>query len=523
MLAGSINRIKSFFKEDPKRAKLIGLFLLLLAIPITVLSALKVQNILQHAGGGSGVQIVDANGNIIGRTSDPNVYLKITLPPDWLVNVRKSQNNNLVEETYAQSSCPTITCGTNSGAGGVCTYGTSPNSNVSGCTATCPNGKIVPGFSVSVCQSNSCYFNDCTCYPNPGECDNQPVSTPTPVSIPTTALKGQNCHAAGFDSDICSGNPFGAGGACEFGSSNDVSLPCTKTCPDGSRIEGRSISSCNPDGCYYNSCSCQATCPGDVIIPTPTPVSTPSGTPDFHFLKSLYITNSDADGSSGGSDSLNITENFDKYLTGPFPWRLNSLLPGQTEASRIVQVTLFDGTTFVPYVATVTLFRATQGSGVLSRVEVSFDRNSPGCTTAPDILKGYECGISALAYDTNNFPIFEGISYQWSISSANSIGTLGKLTENITTFYAQNFGLGNITVFAKQGDQVVQKSIDIAVVQRVLGAKTVNADINRDGKVNQKDIDILLSEFGKRGLNLPADLNRDGVVDGKDYQILKNQ
>ncbi len=105
----------------------------------------------------------------------------------------------------------------------------------------------------------------------------------------------------------------------------------------------------------------------------------------------------------------------------------------------------------------------------------------------------------------------------------NSIGTLNKTDGNITSFYAQNLGTGNIWVSAIQGNQKVLKFTDVTVVQKVLGAKTINADINHDGKVDQKDIDILLSEFGRKGPNLPADLNHDGTVDGKDYNILIKQ
>lgn len=77
--------------------------------------------------------------------------------------------------------CQTITCFGNSGAGGSCGYGTagSPpgggnnvdigiNNTLGSCTsykcASTPNG--VPGHTVSVCQSNNCYFNSCDCWPD---------------------------------------------------------------------------------------------------------------------------------------------------------------------------------------------------------------------------------------------------------------------------------------------------------------------------------------------------------------------
>lgn len=506
MLGVWIKKIKSYLEDNPNVKKFLGLYIVLLAIPLTVLLALRAQNILQHAGGEQGtVQIVDQNSNVITRTSDPNVYLLIKLPQDWTTISAKESNISLAPKAFAQTTCPTITCGTNSGAGGVCSFGTSPNSNVPGCTATCPDGRRVEGFSVSACQSNNCYFNDCTCYPNPGACDSS--STPTPAPI-TPAPVAPGC-----------------------GPTSDGTWVYSCDCNTGLGVPGHHATRYCTNGGTWTDPTCYEglyLCKGGTPIFTPEPQSSQPATPTpQHVLRSLYITNSDTDGSSGGSVALGVTQDFAQYLNKPIPWRLNSLLAGQTEASRIVQVNLYDGITLVPYVATVTLFRTNQGSGVLSRVEISFNKNSL-CSTPPDIIKGQECGISALAYDTTDYPIFDGISYAWGISSPNSIGTLSKTEENITTFYATNFGSGTIWVIAKQTNQpYAQKSVEIFVVdekhRKVAGAKTVNADINRDGKVDQKDIDILLSEFGRKGPNLPADLNRDGTIDGRDYQILKSQ
>ena len=545
MLGGWTKRFNSFLNENPKRKQLLGLLILLLAIPITVIAALRVQNLLQHAGGGGTLWIADAQGASISRTSDPNVYLMISLPPDWIVNPltsAKESNISLAPKAFAQTSCPTITCGTNSGAGGVCSFGTSPDSNVSGCNATCPNGQQVPGYSISACQSKNCYYNDCTCYPNPGACD----SSPTPTSAPTTLDCGPTsegswayacdcttqggalghhstrlCSNGGVWTDptcyeglyLCKGGTSSVSTSKPIGFSCDPYPSCCGTIPLD-MCSAKTGTTAPPTAAPF-SCDPYPSCCG--TIPLTSCSAKNQTTPPVHALKSLNITNNDTDGSSGGSDAFNITSGFNTYLGKPIPWRLNSLLPGQNEASRTVQVTLFDGVTFVPYVATVTLFRATQASGVLSKAEVSFN-----CNISQIVLRS-TCNASALAYDSNNFPIFNGITYYWGISSVNSIGTLNKTDGNITSFYAQNLGTGNIWVSAIQGNQKVLKFTDVTVVQKVLGAKTINADINHDGKVDQKDIDILLSEFGRKGPNLPADLNHDGTVDGKDYNILIKQ
>lgn len=92
--------------------------------------------------------------------------------------------------------------------------------------------------------------------------------------------------------------------------------------------------------------------------PSPTPVSpTSKPTPSLRILRGLYIENKDTDGSIGGHKPFHLTSNFSDYLNKPVYWKLNDLLSNQNEAVRVVQVTFFDGTNYVPFVATVTLVR----------------------------------------------------------------------------------------------------------------------------------------------------------------------
>lgn len=76
--------------------------------------------------------------------------------------------------------CQTITCFGNSGAGGICSPG-APNVDVATCQSDkCGGGTLVPGHTISVCQSNNCYYNSCECWPN-AAC---PTPTPAPNSCP---------------------------------------------------------------------------------------------------------------------------------------------------------------------------------------------------------------------------------------------------------------------------------------------------------------------------------------------------
>lgn len=56
--------------------------------------------------------------------------------------------------------------------------------------------------------------------------------------------------------------------------------------------------------------------------------------------------------------------------------------------------------------------------------------------------------LSALSYDPTNTPIWTGVSYEWGISSSNSVGTL-KPNNDLVTFTPLNIGTGDLFVKAK--------------------------------------------------------------------------
>ena len=55
--------------------------------------------------------------------------------------------------------------------------------------------------------------------------------------------------------------------------------------------------------------------------------------------------------------------------------------------------------------------------------------------------------LSALAYETENTPIWQGVSYDWGISSSNSVGTL-KQNNDLVTFIPLKLGTGDLFVKA---------------------------------------------------------------------------
>ena len=73
--------------------------------------------------------------------------------------------------------------------------------------------------------------------------------------------------------------------------------------------------------------------------------------------------------------------------------------------------------------------------------------------------------LSTLAYDTFNDPIYylDDIIYEWSMSSTNSVGTLTNTNGQISEFKPLAYGCGELTVTARWANEVVTKSISVAV------------------------------------------------------------
>lgn len=126
----------------------------------------------------------DLYNEVVDCTADASGHLPATIDKNtckYVEDLPHEKKSSKCAETPACKPppvCQTITCFDVDNAGGTCDFsGRTPNSNIAGCTATCPGtGKKVPGFTVSACQTDNCFYNDCTCYPNAGACE-----TPTPA------------------------------------------------------------------------------------------------------------------------------------------------------------------------------------------------------------------------------------------------------------------------------------------------------------------------------------------------------
>lgn len=128
--------------------------------------------------------------HVVNCTADSSGHLPATIDMNTCTYVEDLLHEANAAECAEEASCkpppvcPGITCVGNSGAGGSCSYPASPNVDIGSCTsykcASAPNG--VPGHTISVCQSNNCYFNSCECWPN-APCP-APVQAPTSCPVP---------------------------------------------------------------------------------------------------------------------------------------------------------------------------------------------------------------------------------------------------------------------------------------------------------------------------------------------------
>lgn len=152
----------------------------------------------------------------------------------------------------------------------------------------------------------------------------------------------------------------------------------------------------------------------------------------------------------------------------------------------------------------------------ITRIEI----NPSGFNT----IIGKPVNMSTLAYDKKNNPIWSGVTYEWGISSTNSVGTLNPTSGSITTFTPQNNGHGDIYVTARTSNQELTYSIPVNVGP-VTATPTIsiNCDLTNDGVINNKDYNLIRQCI--RAKNNPsidcsnADINNDGEVNTSDLNI----
>lgn len=412
---------RAYLAADPKRAKFLGLLAVAVFLPLIIVSALTIQNLKQRASENGLVEVVNKNGNPITETADPNVYLRITLPNDWVLSPSSPQGNNLIKQAYAASCVPNSLVDTCTGAQ------TRPDG------VNCPAGEGVIKFEY--CNAEGSGYDDPT-YSCSANCEGSGsfliAPTATPVPLPA-ASETCSVNATG-----CTGKNGSFVNSC--GGSQSTNYICN------------AIDNCIPrtEDCSLTNQTCvNSSVTGPFCRSSPTP------TPAVHILKGFLMQD----------NSYLPPENKIQRIFLPaavwdgkiFNYVLESLQPSEESALRKIDITLVAKDGFETHLyATVTLTLKTKNpTNILSRVEVSFN-----CTDA--ILVERECHGSALAYDTGNWPMYHqrelGITYSWGISSSNSIGTLSRTNGDLTSFIAQKVGVGTIWVIAQQGNIQVQKS-----------------------------------------------------------------
>lgn len=152
----------------------------------------------------------------------------------------------------------------------------------------------------------------------------------------------------------------------------------------------------------------------------------------------------------------------------------------------------------------------------LTRVDI----NLPFITTS---LDGKPVALSALAYDAQNRPMFSGVTYEWGISSTNSIGTVEPSDQNVASFTGLNPGTGDLFVTARHNGVSVTKSIAVSVT---LPTPTPTpfcqhknkGDADCNNRINLSDLSVVLTLFGRDGTN--GDTNNDGRITLVDLSIL---
>ncbi len=186
----------------PHYGRTIGFLTLLviaLSIPATIAFLQQQTNIRQKASGfpNGNVEFVGVNGNPLPQITDPNVYLKITLPQDWVLpsaqgTIQKSSPMaSFIKQAYAQTACSAATYCERCLQLQSCGWHGVPG--VSGTCESTSNGYSCPaGYTdwyFSSCSRNECsiFPSDTPAPPTPTATAATPTATPPPTNTPTTA------------------------------------------------------------------------------------------------------------------------------------------------------------------------------------------------------------------------------------------------------------------------------------------------------------------------------------------------
>lgn len=139
-----------------------------------------------------------------------------------------------------------------------------------------------------------------------------------------------------------------------------------------------------------------------------------------------------------------------------------------------------------------------------------------------DTADNQPIGLSALGYDQYDHPIWNGVSYEWGISSNNGIGILSPLYDMITNFTPINSGSGDVYVRSTYIGKTVIKSIPVTVNLSTTvtpnSCRKTQGDANCDGNIDDGDFIQWADQFTNRTTSKSADFNDDGRVDLLDFE-----
>lgn len=269
-------------------AQIFVLLILLAGIFVGVYLVQHRTNILPKAQEASYVQIVDKDGNLITETDDPNVYLKITLPPGWQLPAEKP-TSGLVKEVSAQE-CPT------SGEGTTDTFGSLTYDR-------CVDNAGGSNQDNSLCKGGGTKFR---CFWSGAE---------------TGCISGKDINDFNYDCPTTNSNTMKPDSVlCEPNVLDYVN--CRRCVTDGSSW-GQEGSDYGPNSGSGEWCNCAKKYSTDF---TTNPAYSACQKSKVSILDKLVIVQIVGRYSAGnGSRDLMVTSNFSEYLNKPIPWVLEAL------------------------------------------------------------------------------------------------------------------------------------------------------------------------------------------------------
>lgn len=284
---GFFSRVKFFLGSSPKRTKFLGIIFLLAIIPLIVVSALTVQNLQQKASVSDVVNITDSSGTPIESTATPNVFINVNLSASaqWKLPAQPSANSSFVKKAYAAGqSCVNMGANNCRPTDEYCKYNSCDEEG--NCTGVCVSSET---------QESAKPQDDYS---------QLPTSTPTP--LPEQALP-------------------------KTSTSSPTPSPILDAC-----------SKLNPT-LYKCSSSCSSLGEGWKQQTSWADISCPNAQQQCCYYRPILILRTvsirNIDSGTGGQVPANITVNNAADIVR-IPWKLNDLLPGETEAQRTVLVNL---------------------------------------------------------------------------------------------------------------------------------------------------------------------------------------